>query len=131
MKLRKEIFDWIVSQGILLKCDSFDNSADTVELTTASTHGLQNGTLLFELFIELNRKLKNATLTDQITRVRLLKSQARPTIRSNYQNLAPLFRTFDISLTDQQLFKIANSGLFSISFLLFVIPSLLLFFPCR
>ena len=111
MRLSKAIFDWISAQGIILKCDSFDSSTDTVELATQSTHGLQNGTLLFELFIELNRKLKNSILTDQISRVRLLKSQARVTIRSNYQSLAPLFRTFDIPLTDEQLFKIANSGL--------------------
>ena len=111
MRLRKDIFDWINSQGITLRCDSFDTSTDTVELATISTHGLQNGTIFFELFLALNRKLKNAMLTDQLKKIRLLKSQARVTIRSNFQSLAPVFRIFDISLTNQQLLEIANAGL--------------------
>lgn len=111
MKLKNIVFDWIVSQGVQLKADGKDPRTGNVELSAENTLGFQNGVLLFEIFIALNKRLKNLVLADNIKKIRLLNSQARVAIRSNYQSLAVLLRFFDISITDQQLTRIASFGL--------------------
>ena len=112
MKLKKDAFDWIVSQGIPIKCDLYDSGKDAVELSVDTIFGLQNGTLLFELFVVLDGKLKDPELSDCIKKIRLLKSQARVAIRSNFQSLTPVLRFFKVPFTERQIMQIANGGLY-------------------
>lgn len=119
MLIKEEAFIWLRKYLPQIKSDGPKNSSGKLSLSAESSMGFQNGVLFFELFQRLVQETQNKNAEQQLSKIKIMKSQARIAIISNMNNLTPLFRCFNVSFDENKRDRIANSGLFY--FLIFIL----------
>ncbi|KAH7816758.1 uncharacterized protein MONOS_8945 [Monocercomonoides exilis] len=109
MIIRKVVFDWLHQLNEKITDDGPGPENGTICLSALSSMLFQNGVHFFELFQVLAQKTDNGQAQQQLLKTKIVKSQARIAIMSNYSNLAPLFRLFNVNCDSVQCERIADS----------------------
>ena len=111
MLVKEAAFQWLRKYLADLKSDGPKNSAGELLLSAESSLHFQNGVAFFELFQRLAQESDNKNIQQHLSKIKIMKSQSRIAISSNFTNLTPIFRCFNVSLDETKRDRIADSGM--------------------
>ena len=110
MLVKEATLKWLQKYLPLIKPDGPKDSSGCLALSAESSLGFQNGVYFFDLFQKLAQESGNKTVTQHLSKIKIIKSQARIAIVSNLTSLAPVFRCYNVGFDEKKRDRIANSG---------------------